>query len=149
MLEARAIVIRTDAQQAWVEAKHDVSGCSTCQGKGCGSSKLSQMFCSNKERLFSVNNPISAQVGDEVVIAVGEGAVLHGVAMVYLLPLTGLLLGGMLAATLAQQVAQRDGYAALGAGSGLLLGFFLSQVLTQRRRKAGGQAYIARRWQGD
>lgn len=149
MLEARAIVIRTDAQQAWVEARHDVSGCSTCQGKGCGSSKLSQMFCSNKERLFSVNNPISAQAGDEVVIAVREGAVLHGVAMVYLLPLAGLLLGGMLGATLVQQAAQRDGYAALGAGIGLLLGFFLSQVLTQRRRKAGGQAYIARRWQGD
>ncbi|WP_051938223.1 SoxR reducing system RseC family protein [Ferriphaselus sp. R-1] len=149
MLEARAIVVRTDARQAWVEARHDVSGCATCQGKGCGSSKLSQMFCSNKERLFRVKNPIAAQAGDEVVIAIGEGAVLHGVAMVYLLPLTGLLLGGMFGAALVQQVGQRDGYAAFGAGTGLLLGFFLSHVLTRRRSKAGGQAYIARRWQGD
>ena len=146
MLEARAIVIRTDAQQAWVEARHDVSSCGTCQGKGCGSSKLSQMFCSNKQRLFSVSNPISARAGEEVIIAVGEGAVLRGVVMVYLLPLAGLLLGGMLTATLVQQVEHRDGYAALGAGGGLVLGFLLSQVLRQRRRKTGGQAYIARRW---
>lgn len=149
MLETRAIVVRTDARQAWVEARHDVAGCATCQGKGCGSSKLSQMFCSNKERLFRVVNPIAAQAGEEVVVAVAEGAVLHGVAMVYLLPLTGLLLGGMLGASLAQQLVQRDGYAALGAGTGLLLGFFSSQILSRRRSKSGGQAYIARRWQGD
>lgn len=149
MLESRAVVIRVENQQAWVEARHDASGCGTCQGKGCGSSKLSQMFCSGKERLFRVDNAISAGPGDEVVIAVSEGAVMHGVAMVYIVPLFGLLLGGMLGAALAPQVAMRDGYAALGAVAGLLAGHMLAKRLTRHRRKTVGQPYIARRWQGD
>lgn len=149
MLETRAVVIRTEAGVAWVEARHDASGCGTCQGKGCGSSKLSQMFCSGKQRLFSVSNEVAARPGDEVVIAIREGAVLHGVALVYLIPLFGMLLGGLLGATLAPEAAQRDGYAAAAAFAGLLMGFVLSYRLARHRRQSGRQPYIARHWLGD
>lgn len=149
MLETRAIVIETNHQQALVEARHDVSGCGECGGKGCGSSKLSQMFCSNKQRQFHVENGVSARVGDEVVIAIAEGSVLRGVALVYLLPLSLLLLGGGLGAAWGGAGAARDGWAAFGALSGMTLGFVIARTLSQRRSRAGGQPYIARRWQGD
>jgi len=144
MLEARAVVVRADSGLAWVEARHDVSGCGTCQGKGCGSSKLSQMFCSNKKREFSVENPISAQVGDEVVIAIRDGAVWQGVKLVYVWPLAGLLAGSMAGFWL----GAGDAAAALGALVGLLAGLSFARWGNESRRLAGGQPYIARRWQG-
>ena len=145
MLETRAIVVRTDPQQAWVEAVRDSSGCGQCQGKGCGSSKLSQLFCSQSERLFRVENPIAAESGDQVVIAVADGTIWQGVLHIYLLPLLLLFVGGLTGSGLAQTAVQRDGAAAAGALIGLCLGLIWAWR-RQRHHPATRRAYIARRW---
>ncbi|MCR4298460.1 MAG: SoxR reducing system RseC family protein, partial [Gallionella sp.] len=91
MLETRAIVVQVDGQYAFVQANQG-NGCGQCSGKGCGTGKLSQLFCS-KPRQFQVDNPVNAGVGDEVIVSVAEGAVLRGIGLVYLLPLLLLLTG--------------------------------------------------------
>lgn len=139
MLETRAIVVHKDSQFTLVEAS-GASGCSVCEGKGCGSSKVAQLFCS-KPRQFKVDNDINAEIGDEVIVSVAQGAVLRGISLVYLLPLllmfAGATLGGGWIAG-----EQRDGYAALGALSGLLIGFFFVKWVSSR--KVNHQPFIAR-----
>lgn len=139
MLETRAIVVQKDSQFTLVEAS-GASGCSVCEGKGCGSSKVGQLFC-NKPRQFRVENHINAEVGDEVVVSIVEGTVLRGISVVYLLPLVlmfaGAALGGGWIAG-----EQRDGYAALGALSGLLIGFLLAKRISSS--KTNHQPFIAR-----
>ncbi|HEX5337249.1 MAG TPA: SoxR reducing system RseC family protein, partial [Gallionella sp.] len=98
MLETRAIVVQVDGPFALVRANQG-NGCGQCNGKGCGTGKLSQMFCS-KPRQFQVDNPIDAKVGDEVIVSVADGAVLRGIGLVYLLPLLLLVAGAMLAGIL-------------------------------------------------
>lgn len=140
MLETRAVVVQADNQSALVQAS-GANGCSTCNGKGCGSGKLTQLFC-NKPRQFKVNNQIHAVAGDEVIVSVAEGAVLRGIGLVYLLPLVLLFIGATWGGSWAVQDGQRDGYAAAGALLGLVAGFALAKWFASRQARQ--QPYIAR-----
>jgi len=145
MLETRAIVIQILKSHALVQANQG-NGCEQCNGKGCGTGKLAQLFCS-KPRLFQVENPINASVGDQVIISVADGAVLSGIGVVYLLPLLLLLGGAMLGNLWAAQTGQRDAYAAAGALLGLVIGFVLARWIASGQVRRRFQPYIARQWQ--
>ncbi|HCJ51947.1 MAG: Fis family transcriptional regulator [Gallionellales bacterium CG03_land_8_20_14_0_80_55_15] len=143
MLETRAVVVQLLEKPFVLVQSSQGGGCGQCGGKGCGASKLSQMFCS-KPRQFKVDNRINARVGDEVVVSVMEGAVLHSIGLVYLLPLVLLFAGAALAGSFAVQEVQRDGYAALGALSGLIVGFIFAKWIAARQIEQQNQPYIAR-----
>jgi sigma-E factor negative regulatory protein RseC len=144
MLETRAIIVQVKGQYALVQA-NQANGCEQCNGKGCGTGKLSQLFCS-KPRQFQVDNPINARVGDEVVISVAEGAVLRGIGLVYMLPLLLLVMGAMIGGVGVEQPQQRDGYAATGALLGLVVGFVIAKWISLRQARSNFQPYIARPW---
>jgi sigma-E factor negative regulatory protein RseC len=144
MLETRAIIVQVEGQYALVQASQ-ANGCEQCSGKGCGAGKLSQLFCS-KPRLFQVDNPINAGVGDDVVISVAEGAILRGIGLVYLLPLLLLATGAMLGSAWVGQSPEQDGYAAAGAVSGLAAGFIIAKWVSLRVARTRSQPYIARSW---
>lgn len=132
MLEARAIVVHIQGRNALVETKGGV-GCGHCDSvNGCGSSKLSQMFCS-KPRRFSVDNEANAAVGDEVQITLADGVLLRSSIVIYVLPLSLLLSGGLIGAQWAGASASRDAYAVIGAVCGLIGGFILAKWMTKNR----------------
>jgi sigma-E factor negative regulatory protein RseC len=144
MLETRATVVKIYPKTALVQA-NQVSGCEMCNGQGCGSSKVAQLFC-DKPRQFEVVNPIDAVVGDEVIVSVADGAVLRGIGLVYLLPLVLLVLGAGLASLIAVQSKQNDAFVALGSLVGLLLGFVAAKQISARLGCYQSQPYIARQW---
>lgn len=145
MLETHAVVVRVEGQQTFVQASQG-GGCGQCGGKGCGTAKLSQMFCT-KPRQFQVDNPIGARVGDEVIVAVAEGTVLRGIGLLYLLPLLLLATGAVIGNVAAPQAEQQDFYAAACGFAGLAIGFVLSKWFAARREHL--RPYIARRWRGE
>lgn len=142
MLETRAIVMEVKGQDALVLANQG-NGCEQCNGKGCGTGKLSQLFCS-KPRQFQVNNRINARVGDEVIVSVEDGAILHGIGLVYLLPLLLLFLGAFLGGVWAEQPGQYDAYSGAGAVVGLVLGFVAAKWIAARQSWRHRHPYIAR-----
>lgn len=144
MLETRARVVQIDGQYALVQVSQS-NGCEQCNGKGCGSGKLSQLFCS-KPRQFRVDNSIDASIGDEVIVSVADGAVMRGIGLAYLLPLALLVLGVVLGSSCATQVEQRDIYAAVGAGIGLIGGFAMSRWIVSRQACQQNLPFIARQW---
>lgn len=144
MLEKRAVVVETHEGYALVRASQ-ASGCEQCAGKGCGSSKLSQLFCS-KPRLFQADNQINASIGDQVIISIADGAVLRGIGLVYMLPLLLSLGGAVVGNSLALQTGQRDGDAAIGALLGLTIGFALARWISSRQIRSCFQPYITRHW---
>ena len=147
MLETRAIVVKIEGQHALVQSNQG-NGCDQCNGKGCGTGKLSGLFC-NKPRHFQVDNQINAGVGDEVIVSVAEGAVLRGIGLVYLLPLLLLVIGAGIGSALTTQLAQRDGYAAAGSLIGLVGGFALSKWIVSRQARQQNLPYIARQWHAE
>lgn len=146
MLETRAVVVKVDGKVALVRAEQG-NGCGQCNGKGCGAGKLSQLFCS-KPRQFQVDNPIKANVGDDVIVSVAEGAVLRGISQVYVLPMLLLFAGAALGNMLAIP-AQRDLFAAAGALCGLAAGFFLARRISSLQGAGYAQPYIARLWRDE
>ncbi|MFA6015509.1 MAG: SoxR reducing system RseC family protein [Gallionellaceae bacterium] len=132
MLETRAIVVKIHGNEAFVESKGG-AGCGNCDSeKGCGSSKLTQLFCS-KPRQFKVLNEVNAKVGDEVQITLPQGVLLRSAILMYGIPLSMLLSGGMLGAHWAADPASRDGYAAIGSLVGLVGGFILAKWMAKRQ----------------
>lgn len=123
MLEMRAVVIALHGEEADISPLHG-GGCGRCDSAGgCGSSKLNQLFCSDRPRVFRVLNRARAAVGDEVNVVLAEGSVWHGAWRLYLLPLLLMFVAAALAASFATLPAARDGYAVAGALLGLLAGF--------------------------
>lgn len=132
MLETRAIVVHLQGNEALVEAKGG-GGCGQCDSeKGCGSGKLSQMFCS-KPRQFKVHNEANAGVGDEVQITLPDGVLLRSSVIMYVMPLSLLLSGGMLGAHWSSDATVRDIYAAIGSLLGLVVGFVLARWISKRQ----------------
>jgi len=131
MLETQATVVSIESEgRALVEADQ-VGGCGQCNGKSCGTAKLSRLFCS-RPRQFQVDNPIRASVGDQVIVSVSDGSVLRGISLIYVMPLVLLLMGAALGEMFASnQLEQRDSYAAIGAILGILLGFVLNKFLSR------------------
>lgn len=142
MLETRAIIIQLDGAEAIVEARQG-GGCGQCNSEnGCG--KASQLF-SSQPRRFRVRNEINARVGEEVQVFVADGVLLRSAAIMYLMPLLLLLLGGSLGSHWAGDAGSRDGYAVIGAMLGLVAGFVLARLFTLGQRAlSSAQPVIAR-----
>lgn len=132
MLETKAMVISVDGDQAIVESIEG-GGCGKCENeKGCGSSKLAQLF-GNKPRRFRVRNDVNASVGTEVQVVTEEGVLLRSALLMYVLPLVFMFAGAILAGL---WVAEEDGdiYSALGAVTGLIISFMFVKWLSRRKR---------------
>jgi len=132
MIETRAIVIRVEGKEALVESVQG-GGCGHCDSEnGCGSGKLSQLFCTEPRR-FRVLNESHAQVGAMVQVTLAEGVLLRSALLMYMLPLVFLLCGALIGAHLAEDSAGSEVYSALGGFTGLALGFALAKVMALRR----------------
>ncbi len=137
MNEMRAIVVSLQGSEAEI-APLGGNGCGHCaSGNGCGSGKLSQLFCSSKQRTFKVGNTVRAQVGDEVNVGLPEGVLLRNSILMYLLPLTSMLCASLLASGVFGGAS--DAAALLGALAGLVAGFIVVRQLT---RRSGTQAVV-------
>jgi len=127
MLEMRAIVLSVQGEDAEVSPLG--GGCGHCSSaNGCGSGKVSQLFCSSQPRKFVVLNQVGARVGDEVNVSLPEGVLLRSSWRMYLLPLLLMLGGGLIGAALAGETASRDSFALLGSSLGLVSGFAWGRV---------------------
>jgi len=132
MIETRAIVIHVEGREALVESTQG-GGCGHCDSEnGCGSGKLSQLFCTEPRR-FRVLNESNAQVGAIVLVTLGEGVLLRSALLMYMLPLVFLLCGAVAGAHWAEDGVGSEAYSAAGGFAGLALGFAMAKVMALRR----------------
>jgi sigma-E factor negative regulatory protein RseC len=145
MLEMRAVVLSVRGDDAEISPLG--SGCGHCSSAGgCGSGKLTQMFCSSQPRTFLVRNQARAQVGDEVSIALPDGVLLRSTWRMYGLPLFLMLGGGLIGASLAGEAISRDASALIGAVLGLVAGFAWGRISSPAAGpKAVVQSIVSRR----
>jgi len=95
MIEETALVIEVDEQQVLLQTQRK-SVCQSCSVKsGCGTSALAKVV-GKRSSQFSVDKNIDVQVGDKVVVAIDENALVQGSLLVYLFPIIFMMLVGML-----------------------------------------------------
>ncbi len=135
--EGKVISVQGDVAEVVPETK---STCGSCSAKsGCGTSLLSSLF-PQRQRAFRARNRVNARQGDRVLIGLDESALQIASLLVYLAPLVGLIVGGMIgtkvAETLMLESAEFLSITAGAAGfAGVLFGVRkYSAVLAKRDR---------------
>ena len=97
MLEEKAIVMRRQDQQIWVETQAR-SSCSQCTSSGCTTSVVSKLF-GVRRNLLALENTLGARVGDRVVIGIPDRLLVKASVWAYLAPLVCLIGAVMFAAS--------------------------------------------------
>jgi len=99
---------------------------------GCGASHSCASFVSSSEMVIKGLNRAGAKVGDLVSISFSSGTVVRGAAVLYLIPLVGLMSGALIGAGLDQRlpISETGAVAALGF-AGLFLGFLITALISR------------------
>jgi sigma-E factor negative regulatory protein RseC len=152
VVEARATVVAIGLPgQVWVETRPQ-SGCGSCaSASGCGTATLARLFGNRASRVM-VEDPLGAQVGQEVTIAIAETRLVSGAARLYLLPLLAFFLSASVAEWVALQwlVSVQEWAVVLAAvaGSGAVVwwmrwrGWFEQEALTPLVTKLHPVQYV-------
>ena len=127
MIEEQAQVVEVQGEHLILQA-HAQSACGACSAKkGCGTSVLSKVVGKKFSRFQAVNN-VNAKVGDTVVVGIAEDALLSGSAVMYFIPVLGMIVFALMADyLLILEYDQRDLYVALISIIGLAFGSLLSR----------------------
>ncbi|MDF0533739.1 SoxR reducing system RseC family protein [Shewanella sp. A32] len=102
MMEQVATVIGSDAD-GWVTVRVEMkSACNHCsQGESCGTSAVAKAFTGRYQE-FSLPAVEYYSTGTLLRLGLPESVILKAAALVYLLPLIGLFIGGILGGSIAQ-----------------------------------------------
>lgn len=144
MIEEQATITEREGDYAWLEARKQ-SACGGCELKsGCGTSVLSKWLSPRLNRMRALNE-IEAEIGDNVIVGLQEGALLRGAFMVYLFPLVAMLAAALVAKLLGGGGVP-DGWVIL-AGVGGLMGasLFLRRYHRRIQRDNRYQPVILRK----
>ena len=137
MIEESAQVIAVEGdtgEYVWVETQRQ-SSCGGCAAnQACGTSVLAKVLGHRRTRVRALNAS-DAQVGDRVIIALDERAMLRGSLALYAVPLAALLVGSIVGELLSArlQMMGESLTIALGIG-GLAAGFGWLKRFTRRVR---------------
>jgi len=122
LIEEQARVVKTENGKVLVETQRS-STCGQCAAKsGCGSHVL-QKVLGKKRNYFYVNSNLPVEEGDLVIIGLQETALVRGSMTVYLLPIIGFVLFGLLGELLSSQLLffNKDHLSVFSAFVGLAL----------------------------
>jgi len=86
MIEEKATVVDIKDGKLLLETQRQ-STCQSCSVKsGCGTSTIAKVV-GNRSAQFVVNKTLDVQVGDQVIVAIEENALVQGSLLIYLLPI--------------------------------------------------------------
>ncbi|MGR8935416.1 MAG: SoxR reducing system RseC family protein [Gammaproteobacteria bacterium] len=138
MIEEHAVVCKVQGRQVWVQTLK-TSACKQCdQQQGCSSAVLENTA---RPRELQVESDFPLAVGDRVVLGVESKGLLKSAALLYLVPLIALLLGGSVGNWIASRlyVLESDVMSVFFA-----LAFFLGSLLyLNRLHRLGWSKYLA------
>jgi sigma-E factor negative regulatory protein RseC len=94
-MEIEAVVTGIEGTDAVVELDRRTGGCGRChESGGCGGGgSLLGSFFGPRSKTFRVGNPIGAQIGERVLLRLGDREFLYTALAVYLLPAALLVTG--------------------------------------------------------
>ncbi|MFU8821246.1 MAG: SoxR reducing system RseC family protein [Gammaproteobacteria bacterium] len=139
-------VTEVEGDWAWVACRRQVECARCAEGRGCGGGVLGRLLGDRLHKVRAATGTIAVQPGDQVLIGLGEDAVLRAAAAVYLVPLLLALAGGVAATAL---IGGGDAAGIVGAIAGLLLGLGWARGFSRRNSaNTSLQPVILRRAEG-
>jgi len=141
MIEETAIVVDEKDGQLLLQTQRQ-SACQACSVKsGCGTSTLSKVV-GNRSSQFVVEKTFNVNIGDQVVVAIEENALVQGSMLIYLLPILIMLGFGLLA----EFIFSNELFTILSSVFGLLVSIFaVRSILSRSELKRSIQPHLVRR----
>ena len=134
MIEELAIVVAVEGEQVILQTQRR-SACQSCSVKqGCGTSVLSKVV-GQRSTQITLGNSIHAAVGDEVLLAIKDNALVQGSLLMYALPLVMMLVFAVAGEYWAQ--ANQFGHelvTILFAVAGFVLAMFITRLTIHSSR---------------
>jgi sigma-E factor negative regulatory protein RseC len=139
-------VLEVEGDWAWVACRRQVECARCAEGRGCGGGVLGRLLGDRLHKVRAATGAVAVQPGDQVLIGLGEDAVLRAAAAVYLVPLLLALAGGVAATSL---TGGGDPAGIAGAVAGLALGLGWARGYSRRNAaNASLQPVILRHTEG-
>jgi sigma-E factor negative regulatory protein RseC len=100
--------------------------------ESCGASHSCHTFGTGNRMISRARNGIGARVGDQVALSLSSGIFVKSAAVVYLLPIVGLIVGAVVGASLRELtgLGERTGAVLFGFG-GLGMGFLITIMVSR------------------
>lgn len=95
MIESRAIVVKIEKNQVWVES-NQTSSCGQCSQQQQCSTRVLDNF--SQKQIFAITTELDLKVGETVQISIAENHLLGAAAILYFMPLCALFIGAGIAA---------------------------------------------------
>ena len=128
MIKEEGRIVATDDHYAWVLTYRE-SACQSCSARsGCGNRVLRKLGGSEAQQI-KVFKSLDVAVGDEVLVGIAEEGLMRASLLVYLLPLTLLVIFSAIADTI---FVFSEVSIVLAGFSGLLTGFFIVKILSSK-----------------
>ncbi len=133
MLEETGQVLSVEGEFATVSVVRQ-SSCGSCSAKAsCGVQALSKVLGQKaRSTTFEVINSVNAKVGEHVVIAIPDAALIKGATMVYITPLVFMILFAIVAKMLSADMQATDFMAVIGGVVGFMIGLSLVRYFGER-----------------
>ena len=133
MIRESATVLRVQGSMVWVSCRNQ-TGCQRCaEGRGCGGGLLGRLLGDRLREIRVVSDRKDLQVGDQVVIGLGDSVLLKASLVLYLMPLILMFV----TAALFSFASKADGDISSVAGAilGLSAGLWLARRYGRRHNR--------------
>ncbi|QGZ32191.1 SoxR reducing system RseC family protein [Stutzerimonas stutzeri] len=128
MIEEPGRVIAVETGAVWVETQRR-STCSGCSARnGCGQGLMDRLGVRERAGLIRALSDLHLNVGDSVVVGIGERVLLRGAVLVYLFPLLALLASALIASAL----SAAEPYVMLAAVAGFVVAWLIVRKRSQQ-----------------
>ncbi len=140
MMTERGIVLSVDGDRVRVEVTRSAM-CAHCENQG-----TCNALGSSPKSVVSAVNEAGAGEGDLVEISMTESRVLKAAALVYLVPVAGLVIGAMLGDAYAGALGlSADAGSGLGAVAGIAAGLSVTTIAARRASRSGDSLPVVSR----
>ena len=128
MAQRKGLVIRVE-KDGWAQVATERKG--SCDG--CGPGHNCHSCLSSSKIVTRVLNKAGAKAGDLVTVSLDSNMILKNAAVLYLLPIVGLVASALLGADLSVDWGVSETGTAIGFGAaGLCLGFFIAVFISKQ-----------------
>jgi sigma-E factor negative regulatory protein RseC len=156
MIEEQGTVISLSGELAEVRTER-LGGCTGCGANGMCGTALIDRFLGRRPVTLRARNEVGAAVGDRVLVGVSEAGLLTAAFAAYLVPILGLVAGGVLGQWLGRPgslwfglVGGGDRFALIGAILGFALAlYWLRSYSAKRARHPKHEPVVLRRLGGE
>ena len=133
MIRESATVLRVQGAVVWVSCRAQ-AGCQRCaEGRGCGGGIFSRLLGDRLREIKTVSDRTDLQIGDQVVIGLGDSALLKAALIMYLMPLILMFVSAVVFSI--ASAGHGDLPALLGAVVGLATGLWLARSYGRRHNR--------------